>query len=514
MSTVAAAPVSPQRGVASLVGVLAVAAAVAVGQLVAALVSPMSAPLVAVADAVVRLAPPWLVELGKSLGPETDKLVLQVGVALAVVVLGALAGLLARPDVRRGVAVIAVLGLVGGLAVMSSPAFAPLDLLAPAAALVAGVVVFRRLHGTAAHGGEPDTSRRSLLIGASAAVGMLALVAGGVTALVGRGVGGSRGDVSARLSGARLAERAPSVPAGAAFPELGTPTFLTRNADFYRIDTALRTPTLAADGWSLRIHGMVERETTLTFADLMARPLVERAVTLACVSNEVGGDLISTANFVGVDLRALLLEAGVRQDAEQLFTTSVDGWTCGTPVDVVMEEDRGAMLAVGMNGEALPPEHGFPVRMVVPGLYGFVSATKWITDMEVTTFDRQQAYWLQRGWAQEAPIKTQSRIDAPRDLATVAAGRVVAAGIAWAQHVGVDRVEVRVDGGPWQQAVLADDVSRDTWRMWRAEMDLGPGTHEIQSRATDRAGRTQTETPAPPAPDGATGWHTITVTAT
>lgn len=510
MSTIAA-PVGARRGVAALIGVLAVAAGVAVGQLVAAVVSQPSAPLVAVADAVVRLAPPWLVELGKSLGPETDKLVLQVGVGLAVAALGALAGLAARPDVRRGVAVIVALGVVGGLAVLSAPTFAPLDLLAPAAALLAGVVVLRRLYGLFDAGS--DRSRRTVLLGAAAAVGALALAAAGAGSLVGRGVGGSREAVTGLLARARLTERAPTVPAGAAFPQLGTPTFITSNADFYRIDTALRTPSLAADGWSMRIHGMVEREITLTFADLVARPLVERVVTLTCVSNEVGGHLISTANFLGVDLRALLLEAGVQAGAEQLFTTSVDGWTCGTPVDVVMEEGRGALLAVGMNGEALPPEHGFPVRMVVPGLYGFVSATKWITDMEVTTFDapQRQAYWLQRGWAQEAPIKTQSRIDAPR--ASVAAGRVVVAGIAWAQHTGVERVEVRADDGPWQEAVLADDVSRDTWRMWRAELDLPPGRHTVQSRATDRSGLTQPETPAPPPPDGATGWHSITVTS-
>jgi DMSO/TMAO reductase YedYZ molybdopterin-dependent catalytic subunit len=310
-----------------------------------------------------------------------------------------------------------------------------------------------------------------------------------------------------------LAERAPAIPADAAFPQFGTPTFLTSNQDFYRIDVALRIPTQAAADWTLRIHGMVDREITLTYADLLARPLVERTITMTCVSNPVGGDLISTANFIGVDLRDILLEAGIQPGAEQLFSTSIDGWTAGTPVDVVLEPDRGSLLAIGMNGEPLPPEHGFPVRMVVPGLYGFVSATKWITDMEVTTFGAAQAYWLQRGWSQRAPIKTQTRIDFPRGFGSVPAGRVTVAGIAWAQHTGIDRVEVRMDGGPWQQAVLSTEVSADTWRMWTADFALAPGSHTVQTRATDRRGVVQTETRADPIPDGASGWPAVIFTA-
>jgi hypothetical protein len=234
---------------------------------------------------------------------------------------------------------------------------------------------------------------------------------------------------------------------------------------------------------------------------------------MTCVSNPVGGDLISTAEFVGVDLRALLLEAGVRPGADQTFATSVDGWYTGTPVDVLMEPNRGALLAVGMNGEALLPEHGFPVRMVVPGLYGYVSATKWIADLELTTFAARSGYWLERGWAERGPIKTGSRIDAPRTSARVRAGRVTVAGIAWSQPDGISRVEVRVDGGPWRDAELATDVSGDTWRMWRADLDLGPGSHTVQSRATTGTGVTQTEAYADPVPDGATGWHAVVFTA-
>jgi DMSO/TMAO reductase YedYZ molybdopterin-dependent catalytic subunit len=312
--------------------------------------------------------------------------------------------------------------------------------------------------------------------------------------------------VTDRLARARLVERAPAIPPRAAFPELGTPTFLTANPDFYRIDVALRVPAQRAEDWSMRIHGMVDNEIVLTFDDLLARPLVERTITLTCVSNPVGGPLISTANFIGVDLRDLLLEAGVRPGADQLYSTSVDGWYTGTPTDVVLEPGRGALLAIGMNGEALPPEHGFPVRMLVPGLYGYVSGTKWLTDLELTTFSAESGYWLERGWAQKAPIKTQCRIDTPRGFATVARGRVTVAGIAWSQPTGVSRVEVRMDGGAWQDAELATEVNADTWRMWRAPFDLAPGSHTVQARATDKNGVSQTEMRAEPIPDGASGW--------
>ncbi|MHA6623319.1 molybdopterin-dependent oxidoreductase [Pseudonocardia sp. DLS-67] len=505
------------RGWAALLGLLAVAAAVAAGQLVSGLVSPASSPYLAVGDAVVRLSPHWLTEFAKATFGTADKPVLLAGMAVVIAGLAALAGLASRRHPGPAVGVVVVLGVLGLAAVMFEPSFAPLDMLAPTASLVVGVAVLRWLHrlalAAAERPGDPPQaaglSRRALLVRSAAAVGVATLAGGVAGSWLGRGVGDMRAAVTARLAAARLTERAPAIPASAAFPELGTPTFLTPNAEFYRIDTALRVPVLAAQDWSLRIHGMVEAERTLTFDDLLARPLVERVVTLACVSNPVGGDLISTATFTGVDLRDLLMEVGVRPGADQAFSTSVDGWYTGTPVDVLLEQGRGAMLAVGMNGEALPLEHGFPVRMVVPGLYGFVSATKWITELELTTFDAKVGFWLQRGWAEKAPIKTQSRIDSPRGFAELPAGRVTVAGIAWSQPTGVGRVEVSMDGGPWREAELATDVSGDTWRMWRADFDLAPGGHSVRSRATASDGVTQTEAVADPVPDGATGWPDV-----
>ena len=497
---------------------LAVAAAIAAGQLVAGLVAPASSPYVAVGDTVVRLSPHWLTEFAKAAFGTADKPVLLAGMAVVIAAVAAAAGLASRRRPGPAIGVVVVLGVLGLGAVMFAPTFAPLDMLAPTASLVAGIAVVRWLHGLALAAAErPDVparagglTRRAVLARSAAAVGVASLAGGGAGLWLGRGVADSRESVTARLAAARLTERAPAIPASAAFPELGTPTFLTSNADFYRIDTALRVPALSAEDWSLRIHGMVD---TRADADLRrsARPgpLVERSVTLTCVSNPVGGDLISTATFIGVDLRDLLLEAGVRPGADQAFSTSVDGWSTGTPVDVLLEPDRGALLAIGMNGEALPLEHGFPVRMVVPGLYGYVSATKWVTDLELTTFDAKAGYWLQRGWAERAPIKTQSRIDSPRGFAALPAGRVAVAGIAWSQPTGIGRVEVRMDGGPWQEARLATEVSGDTWRMWRADFDLAPGGHSVQSRATDAAGVLQTETVADPVPDGATGWPDV-----
>jgi DMSO/TMAO reductase YedYZ molybdopterin-dependent catalytic subunit len=298
------------------------------------------------------------------------------------------------------------------------------------------------------------------------------------------------------------------VPAGADLGIDGVSPFVTPNGDFYRIDTALIVPQVRTDGWTLRVHGMVDRELELTFDDLLARQLVEADVTLACVSNEVGGDLIGNARWLGVRLDELLREAGVRRGATQVVPRSSDGFAAGFPTEVALD-GRDALVAVGMNGEALPLRHGFPARLVVPGLYGYVSATKWLTEIELTTWDAFDSYWVRRGWAKEAPIKTQSRIDTPRSGASLRPGRVAVAGVAWAQGRGVEAVEVRVDDGPWQPARLATAVGADTWRQWVHEWDATPGRHTITARATDGTGAVQTSERAEPIPDGASGWHSI-----
>jgi DMSO/TMAO reductase YedYZ molybdopterin-dependent catalytic subunit len=300
-------------------------------------------------------------------------------------------------------------------------------------------------------------------------------------------------------------------PPQADFKVAGLANYVTSNRDFYRIDTALVVPQVDPTTWQLRIHGRVNNPMTLTFDQLIKRPAIERYVTLACVSNPVGGDLIGNARWLGVPLKDLLLEADPQPGADQVVSRSVDGFTAGSPTAALLD-GRDAMIAFGMNGEPLPVEHGFPVRLVVPGLYGYVSATKWLAELQLTSFADFDAYWIPRGWAQQAPIKTESRIDTPRAGRELRAGTVVVAGVAWAQRRGISTVEVRVNGGAWQKATLAATVSIDTWRQWRWEWDATPGTYQLQVRATDNGGTPQTEQDTPEIPDGATGYHTISVT--
>ncbi|WP_323055912.1 molybdopterin-dependent oxidoreductase [Lentzea sp. NEAU-D7] len=486
--------------------------ALAVGHLVAGLVSPLASPFLAVGNTAIDLTPHPVKDFAIRTFGENDKLVLLGGMAVVLAGLGVVAGLLSRRSPWPGTALAAVLGLVGIVAVLARPTTTTWGVIAPLASLVAGVAAFRWLwsRGQAQTPAPAEAPGRRKFLLSTAAIAAVA----GVAAAGGQWLAG-RVDVEASRRGITLrpGKKAPEIPFDADFAREGTPSFLTPNEKFYRVDTALTVPRLRAEDWRLRVHGMVDNEMLLTYDDLLRRPLVEKTITLVCVSNEVGGPYISTSNFIGVDLADLLREAGVRSGSDQLATRSVDGWTCGTPVDSIMAPGSNAMLALGMNGEPLPLERGFPVRMVVPGLYGYVSATKWLVDMELTTFDAFDPYWAQRKWAKKAPVKTMSRIDRPKSFERVPAGRFVAAGIAWAQHTGVDRVEVRVDGGPWQEATLSREVNVDTWRMWRIELDLKEGNHTVECRATDRKGYTQTNERAAPIPDGASGWHSMVFTS-
>jgi DMSO/TMAO reductase YedYZ molybdopterin-dependent catalytic subunit len=354
---------------------------------------------------------------------------------------------------------------------------------------------------------RPAPGRRSFLT-ASAVVAGGAIVAG-----AGGNLLAERGNVTAARTSLRIPRAtvpAPPLPVGTDLKIPGLSPFITPNSQFYRVDTAIVLPEITPASWKLRIHGMVARELTLSFDDLIKRPLIEDYITLTCVSNPVAGSYVGNAKWLGASLRSLLREAGIKAGAEQLLCTSSDGFTSGTPVTVSMD-GRDAMLAVAMNGTVLPVEHGFPVRLVVPGLYGYVSACKWITDIEVTTYRASRAYWAQRGWDQQAPIKTESRIDVPLST-SLSAGTHAVAGVAWAQHKGIDAVEVRIDNGPWREARLAAVPGIDTWRQWVYEWDAAPGQHLIESRATDRTGYTQTALQEPPEPNGASGYPMAQVT--
>ncbi len=302
------------------------------------------------------------------------------------------------------------------------------------------------------------------------------------------------------------------LPADETLNIAGLSPFYTPDSDFYRVDTALVVPQVPAATWQLRIHGMVDNPVTLTFDQLIQRPMVEHDVTLTCVSEAVGGGYIGNARWQGILLADVLREAGIQSGADQIVMRDVKGMTIGVATEPVMD-GRKSLLAVGMNGQLLPPEHGYPVRVVVPGLYGYVSATKWVVDMELTTFGAFDAYWVKMGWSQQGPIKTESRIDVPKRRSTVAAGQVTIAGVAWAQHRGIEGVEVSVDG-VWYDAKLPAQDTIDTWRQWYYVWDATPGLHVLQVRATDQSGYTQTAVNHKTEPNGATGYHTIRVTVT
>jgi DMSO/TMAO reductase YedYZ molybdopterin-dependent catalytic subunit len=364
--------------------------------------------------------------------------------------------------------------------------------------------------GSASPVPSASADRRSFLLTAGVTV-----AAAAIGEVAGRSLA-TRKNVSAAQAAVkfpRAAVKAPPLPAGVNLPVPGISPFITPNGQFYRVDTALIVPQVDPTGWQLRIHGMVAREITMSFDQLLHRPLIEDYITLTCVSNPVGGPYVGNAKWLGASLSSLIRAAGPLRGAEQLFCTSVDGFTSGVPLATVLDAGRDSLVAVAMNGAALPTEHGFPARLVVPGLYGYVSACKWVVDIEVTTWAGAAAYWYQNGWAQQAPIKTESRIDVPASGSSVKAGKVSVAGVAWAQHKGIEAVEVRIDNGPWHEATLAAVPDLDTWRQWVWEWDATDvGAHTIEARATDKTGYTQTSLQAPEAPNGASGYPVAQIT--
>jgi DMSO/TMAO reductase YedYZ molybdopterin-dependent catalytic subunit len=507
------------RGQGALAGLAAAAVALGASELIAVGTGPRSAPVVAVGGAVVDAVPPAVKDLAIRLFGVHDKTALQIGTVVLLALFAAGLGVLARRDIRYGMAGIALFGVVGALAAVTRyhagvVAVLPSVLGAAVAGYTLWYLIRRRLErgaepGVAAEPGTAAEPDRRAFLGAAVSVIGVAAVAG----FGGRWLS-TRRDVSAARAAVVLptpSSAGPAVPAGTDLKIPNLASYVTSNGNFYRIDTALVVPQVDPRNWQLRIHGRVRKPITITFDELLRRPMVERYITLACVSNEVGGDLISNALWLGTPVKDLLDEAEPLDGADQVVGRSVDGWTCGTPT-ALLRDGRDALLAVGMNGQALPVEHGFPVRMVVPGLYGYVSACKWITELELSSFHDFDAYWVPRGWAAQAPIKTESRIDAPRRGSRVSAGPVMIAGVAWAQHRGISGVQVRVDNGEWNAATLAGTVSIDTWRQWSWRWDATPGDHKITVRATDMTGTTQTDQERPPAPDGASGWDSISVT--
>ncbi len=521
------ATISRSSSIAS--GLLSAAAALGVGELTGGAVSNWQSPVVGVATAIIDRVPRSVKEFGIRRFGTNDKLALIIGILVLSVLFGAVLGLVAR---RRqavamcGFAAFALVGVWGSQHAITSTVSGIIpSILAgaagigslwflvrvaaghPAVAAETGADVVALDEGAPAMVVPTTRTRRSFL----AAGAGLAVVAG-ATAAGGRALR-SRFSVAATRRSITLpapAKPLAQAPSAVMSDVPGVSSFYTTNADFYRIDTAVEVPQINPDSWELRIHGMVDREIRISYADLLKRPMIEEDITLTCVSNTVGGHLLGTARWLGASLKDLLAEAGVHPDADQIVGRSIDGWTSGFPLESL--DGRPALLAVGMNGEPLPLEHGFPVRVIVAGLYGYVSATKWITEIEVTRFDAYDAYWVKRGWSDRGPIKTQSRIDTPRVLANVAPGTVNIGGVAWDQAVGISKVEVKIDDGEFAVATLADQLTINTWRLWSMQWTgATTGRHRITVRATDANGVVQTDERADPFPNGASGWMSIFV---
>ncbi|MBG6084375.1 molybdopterin-dependent oxidoreductase [Zhihengliuella flava] len=489
-----------------------------------------SAPLVSIGGAFIDIIPPWVKDAAIALFGVYDKIALFATMFLVVLLLAAGLGLLAKKHRTAAQLAVAVLGLGASAVVISRAATTLFDAVPTLAGTLAGVLVLGWLTTWAraaadapaearATDGNDDagapaasTDRRRFMLGAAGSA-----VLGAALLIGGRAASGIRGGVDTIRKAIRLpapATPAPALPDGVSSPVPGMPKFVTDNANFYRIDTALSVPRVDPSTWRLRVYGLVDQELDLSFDDLLAEDLVEADVTLTCVSNPVGGDLAGNARWLGLPVRRLLERAGVDPSADMVLSRSVDGFTAGTPIEA-LTDDRNSLIAVGMNGEPLPAEHGFPVRMVVPGLYGYVSATKWLSELKVTRYADDRAYWTDRGWSEKGPIKLASRVDVPRSFASVPAGEVMIGGTAWAQQRGISAVEVKLDDGPWQQADLAADGGIDLWRQWSFTWsDATPGRHAVTVRATDGDGNVQTSDRADPVPNGASGWHRIDFTVT
>lgn len=508
-----------------MAGIVAAMAAWAVSELAAAVLDT-SAPLISVGDATVDLSPSWLKDAAIAMFGVYDKIALLVGMTAVLLLIAAVIGLVAMRRRVVGMLAVAGLGVLGVLSVLTRRNDDALAVAPVLAATITGVVVLMLMVGvrrrdrrdppvpdsTPADGESTpvgSASRRGFLV-TGASVAAASAVTGSLGLFLGRGGSAEEARAAMRLPDPDFP--LPPLPDGVDFGVRGLAPFTTPNSDFYRIDTALTVPRVSPDDWSLRIDGMVDNPIDLDYDALLRLPLVEADITMTCVSNEIGGDLVGNTRWLGVRLGDLLREAGVHSDADQILSTSTDGWTCGTPAEVVLD-GRDAILAIAMDGEALPFRHGFPVRMVTPGIYGYVGSTKWLDRITLTRFDQEEAYWAQRGWAVRAPIKTMSRIDVPGPLENVPSGTTTIAGVAWAQQRGVDAVEISVDDGEWTEVELAEVPGIDTWTQWRTETNLTPGRHSVRVRATDGTGTTQTEERVDPIPDGASGWHTVQVVA-
>jgi DMSO/TMAO reductase YedYZ molybdopterin-dependent catalytic subunit len=506
-------PPSPSRLTAALAGLMAGGLGLGAAELIAGLLPGAPSPVLAIGSLLIALQPPNAKQLVVDLFGTADKLVLNLVVLAGALALTAGLGLLERSRPGWGrIGFVALGGLALFAAIRDPLVDVPLAIVSGAIGVGISTWTLPRLLRMAvprrAQSARMLDFDRRRFLGTGVALAGAAVTSG----VVGRVLLEQRTSAAASVPPVPAAEvPANALPAGAELAVQGITPLIVPNRDFYRIDTSLLTPRLDASKWRLTVDGMVERPFTIDYAELLAMPLVEQYVTIACVSNEVGGNLVGNALWRGVRLRDLLDRAGVQQGATQVVGRSFDNWTAGFPTAWLDEPDREALVAVAMNGEVLPPEHGFPARLIVPGLFGYVSATKWLTNIQLTTLEGFNGYWVPLGWAKEAPILTQSRIDVPRGGSSLQAGTQPVAGVAWAPDRGVAGVEVQVDEGEWVQAEVSTPISDATWVQWLFRWEATSGHYTLRVRATDGDGQVQTDQVTEPAPDGARGLHTIQV---
>jgi DMSO/TMAO reductase YedYZ molybdopterin-dependent catalytic subunit len=506
---------------AGLAGITTALVTLAVAAVVA-LFFGLANPLVSVGSLVIDLAPPGAKEFIISIFGTNDKIFIIALLFVLVLVLSAVVGILQERRPPFGIALLLVVVLVALIAALTRANASIADALPTVAGAIVGIIILRallrrlelwRLAATRkpakSKSGVPLFERRSFLQ-LALGYGITGLVVGAGAQFV-TSTSTAVAAVRKKITLPRPATPAPVIPASAELHVPGISPYIIPASEFYRIDTALQVPSIDPDTWKLTIGGMVEKEVEISFAELLKLPLEEHVITLTCVSQEVGGNLIGNAVWLGYPIRNLLARAKPKPGADMVLSTSIDGFTAGSPLKVLEDPGTAALLAVGMNGKPLPVEHGFPVRMVVPGLYGYVSATKWLVNMKVTTFAKDQGYWTPRGWSAMGPIKLSSRIDTPQDGRNLKAGTVAIAGVAWYQHRGISGVQVQIDGGAWQDANLASVVTVDSWLQWSYAWNAKPGNHKIAVRAIGKDGDVQTAALADPAPNGSTGLHTIGV---
>ncbi|WP_104116345.1 molybdopterin-dependent oxidoreductase [Arthrobacter sp. B1805] len=565
--------IKPRRGItllAALAGVLSAGVVLGIAELVGAFFRASATPVIAMGSTFIDFTPPWMKDFAIRTFGTNDKLALLVGMAVTIAILAAILGIVAMKRWILGVAGVLLMGSIIVACVLTRAGASLPDAIPTVVGTAAGLLALRwltaRLRHAAVAGpsGSPTTgvttdgsdpagvamarprfraasrtpsrtpSARHVdgtpvsARAAAAATGTTGttsrrgfFAAAGITAVVavaaaggGRLLAGARNNIAAVRDSLQFpspASPAPALPAGVQSPVAGVTPFVTPNSEFYRIDTALSVPQLTTDDWVLRVHGMVEEEFELSFQDLLDADLIERHITLTCVSNPVGGYLAGNAKWLGYPLREVLARAKPLDGADMVLSTSSDGFSASTPLPV-LQDDRDAILAIAMNDEPLPVEHGFPVRMVVPGFFGYVSATKWVVDLEVTRFADRKAYWTDRGWSEMGPIKTMARVEVPQSFASLDAGPVMIGGVAWSQQRGITKVEVSVDGGDWEAVTLAAEASVDTWRQWSHELTLEPGLHTVRARATDAVDGLQTDERADTVPNGASGWQSVQFT--